>query len=178
MTQPTASRIVAALERQVGVELLMRSTRAVTLTEAGTDYLARSEMILAALDEADHAARGTGELRGTLRVATSPSFAARTVMPCLLGSRTGTRSCASNSGSMTPSTILLGILWMSLCVSGHLTTARPSHAKSGRSPCARRVPNLSRPRWHAALAFRLDRAHGNHRTGRQKLRRLVIPQGR
>src|SRR6201991_2685418 len=83
MTQPTASRIVAALEKQVGVALLLRSTRAVTLTEAGADYLARSEAILAALDEADHAARGTGELRGTLRVATSPVFASRTVMPRL-----------------------------------------------------------------------------------------------
>jgi DNA-binding transcriptional LysR family regulator len=83
MTQPTASRIVAALEKQVGVALLTRSTRAVILTEAGADYLARCEMILAALDEADHAARGTGELRGTLRVATSTSFATRTVMPRL-----------------------------------------------------------------------------------------------
>src|SRR5246127_4845205 len=83
MTQPTASRIVAALEKRVGVALLTRSTRAVTLTEAGPAYLARCEMILAALDEADHAARGTGELRGTLRVATSPSFASRTVMPRL-----------------------------------------------------------------------------------------------
>lgn len=83
MTQPTASRIVAALEKQVGVALLTRSTRAVTLTEAGADYLARSEAILAALDEADHAARGTGELRGTLRVATSPPFAIRTIMPRL-----------------------------------------------------------------------------------------------
>src|SRR6201991_4846109 len=83
MTQPTASRIVAALEKQVGVTLLLRSTRAVTLTEAGADYLARCEAILAALDEADHAARGTGELRGTLRVATSPVFATRTVMPRL-----------------------------------------------------------------------------------------------
>ena len=83
MTQPTASRIVAALERQVGAKLLTRSTRAVTLTEAGADYLARSEAILAALDEADHAARGTGELRGTLRIATSPSFAIRTIMPRL-----------------------------------------------------------------------------------------------
>ena len=83
MTQPTASRIVAALEKQVGVVLLLRSTRAVTLTEAGADYLARSESILAALDEADHAARGTGELRGTLRVATSPTFASRTIMPRL-----------------------------------------------------------------------------------------------
>jgi DNA-binding transcriptional LysR family regulator len=83
MTQPTVSRIVAALERQVGVALLTRSTRAVTLTEAGADYLARCEAILAALDEADHAARGTGELRGTLRVATSPTFASRTIMPHL-----------------------------------------------------------------------------------------------
>jgi DNA-binding transcriptional LysR family regulator len=83
MTQPTASRIVAALEEQVGVVLLTRSTRVVTLTEAGADYLARSETILAALDEADHAARGTGELRGTLRVATSPAFASRFIMPRL-----------------------------------------------------------------------------------------------
>ena len=83
ITQPTASRIVARLEKQVGAALLTRSTRAVTLTEAGADYLARSEAILAALDEADHAARGTGELRGTLRVATSPSFAIRTIMPRL-----------------------------------------------------------------------------------------------
>jgi DNA-binding transcriptional LysR family regulator len=83
MTQPTASRIVSALEEQVGVVLLTRSTRAVILTEAGADYLARSEMILAALDEADHAARGTGELRGTLRVATSPTFASRFIMPRL-----------------------------------------------------------------------------------------------
>src|SRR6201991_481788 len=83
ISQPTASRIVSTLEKQVGAALLTRTTRAVTLTEAGADYLARVEAILAALDEADHAARGTGELRGTLRVATSPVFATRTVMPRL-----------------------------------------------------------------------------------------------
>lgn len=85
MTQPTASRIIAALERQVGVALFIRSTRAVTLTEAGSDYLARCEMILAALDEADNAARGNGELRGTLRIAAPPMFASRIIMPCLAG---------------------------------------------------------------------------------------------
>src|SRR6201996_6781584 len=83
LSQPTASRIVAALEKQVGAALFTRTTRAVTLTEAGADYLARVEAILAALDEADHAARGTGELRGMLRVAMSPVFATRTVMPRL-----------------------------------------------------------------------------------------------
>jgi DNA-binding transcriptional LysR family regulator len=81
ISQPTASRIVAALEKQVGAALLTRTTRTVTLTEAGTDYLARVETILAALEEADHAARGTGELRGVLRIAMSTSAAVRTVLP-------------------------------------------------------------------------------------------------
>ncbi len=85
MTQPTVSRIIAAFEKQIGVALLTRTTRAVTLTEAGADYLARAETILAALDEADHAARGTDELLGMLRVAMSPSFAIRTLIPRLQG---------------------------------------------------------------------------------------------
>jgi DNA-binding transcriptional LysR family regulator len=83
ISQPTASRIVAALEKQIGVALLVRTTRAVTLTEAGSDYLSRIESILTALEEADHAARGTGELRGILRVATSSAFATRGVLPRL-----------------------------------------------------------------------------------------------
>jgi DNA-binding transcriptional LysR family regulator len=83
VSQPTASRIVAALEKKVGAALLTRTTRAVTLTEAGVDYLARAEAILAALDEADHAARGTGELRGILRIATSSAFAVRGIFPRL-----------------------------------------------------------------------------------------------
>jgi DNA-binding transcriptional LysR family regulator len=83
ISQPTASRIVAALEKKVGVALFTRTTRAVMLTEAGSDYLVRAEAILAAVDEADHAARGTGELRGILRIAVSTSFAVRSVLPRL-----------------------------------------------------------------------------------------------
>jgi DNA-binding transcriptional LysR family regulator len=83
VSQPTASRIVAALEKQIGVALLVRTTRAVTLTEAGSDYLSRIEPILTALEEADHAARGTGELRGLLRVAAASGFAIRGVLPRL-----------------------------------------------------------------------------------------------
>jgi DNA-binding transcriptional LysR family regulator len=83
VSQPSASRIVAALEKQIGVALLIRTTRAVTLTEAGSDYLSRIESILTALEEADHAARGTGELRGILRVAPSSGFAIRGVLPRL-----------------------------------------------------------------------------------------------
>lgn len=83
ISQPTASRIIAALEKQIGVAFLVRTTRAVTLTEAGSDYLSRTESILRALEEADHAARGTGELRGILRIAASAGFAIRGVLPRL-----------------------------------------------------------------------------------------------
>ncbi|MDR3722054.1 MAG: LysR substrate-binding domain-containing protein [Candidatus Acidoferrales bacterium] len=83
MSQPSASRIVANLEREVGAALFIRTTRAVTLTEAGSEYLARIEPLLAELEEADHAARGTGEIRGVLRVGLSSSFAVRAVIPRL-----------------------------------------------------------------------------------------------
>jgi DNA-binding transcriptional LysR family regulator len=83
LSQPSASRILAGLEGEVGAALLTRTTRGVKLTEAGGDYLARIEPILDALDEADHAARGTGELRGALRAAMSTSFALREVVPRL-----------------------------------------------------------------------------------------------
>jgi DNA-binding transcriptional LysR family regulator len=83
LSQPSVSRILVQLEKEVGAALLVRTTRAVTLTDAGADYLARVEPLLSALDEADHAARGTGELRGLLRVALSFSFGVREVIPRL-----------------------------------------------------------------------------------------------
>lgn len=83
LSQPSASRLIAALEAEVGTTLFSRTTRAVTLTDAGATYLTRVEAILAALDEADHEARGTGELRGVLRVGTSSSFVLREIIPRL-----------------------------------------------------------------------------------------------
>lgn len=83
MPQPSASRALMALEKELGVSLLTRSTRAVVLTEAGTDYLARVEPLLDALDEAGRSVRGTDELSGLLRVAMPPSFGLRVVMPLL-----------------------------------------------------------------------------------------------
>src|SRR5262245_57775949 len=83
MSQPSASRIIADLERRIGVALFTRTTRAVKLTEAGADYLSKIEPLLAALDAAEHTARGTGELRGVLRVALSSSLSVREVIPRL-----------------------------------------------------------------------------------------------
>jgi DNA-binding transcriptional LysR family regulator len=81
--QPTVSRMISALERELGAALFTRTTRAVTLTEAGHDFLARIEPILAALDEAEFSVRGTGELRGVLRVGLSTTFAVREIVPRL-----------------------------------------------------------------------------------------------
>jgi DNA-binding transcriptional LysR family regulator len=81
--QPTVSRMISGLERELGAVLFTRTTRAVTLTEAGTDFLERIEPILAALDEAEYAVRGTGELRGVLRVGVSTTFAVREIVPRL-----------------------------------------------------------------------------------------------
>src|SRR5262249_9624994 len=80
--QSTASRTIATLD-EIGVALFVRTTRAVTLTEAGLDFLPRIEAVLAELDEAEHAARGTGELRGRLRIGLSTNFAIREVIPRL-----------------------------------------------------------------------------------------------
>ena len=81
--QSTASRTIATLEREIGVALFVRTTRAVTLTDAGLDFLGRVEAVLAELDDAEHAARGTGELRGRLRIGLSTNFAMREVIPRL-----------------------------------------------------------------------------------------------
>ncbi|QET02167.1 LysR family transcriptional regulator [Cupriavidus pauculus] len=83
LPQPTVSRMIAALEREIGTPLLTRTTRAVVLTDAGIEFLSRVESILAQLDEAEQAARGTHALRGVLRVGTSASFASRELLPAL-----------------------------------------------------------------------------------------------
>jgi DNA-binding transcriptional LysR family regulator len=81
--QSRASRTIAALEREIGAALFIRTTRAVTLTDAGLDFLARIDIVLAELDEAEHAARGTGELRGILPIGLATNFAVREVIPRL-----------------------------------------------------------------------------------------------
>jgi DNA-binding transcriptional LysR family regulator len=68
LSQSQASRIIADLEMDLGARLLSRTTRAVVPTEAGAEFLARMEPILAALDEAEHSVREGGELRGLLRM--------------------------------------------------------------------------------------------------------------
>src|ERR1700732_3487272 len=83
LSQSQASRIVADLEAELGVKLLSRTTRAVVPTEAGAEFLARVEPILAALDEAENSVREGDDFRGVLRMSTPTSFGIRDVIPRL-----------------------------------------------------------------------------------------------
>jgi DNA-binding transcriptional LysR family regulator len=83
LSQSQASRIVADLKGELGVRLLSRTTRAVVPTEAGGEFLARVEPILAALDEAEHSVGEGRELRGLLRMSMPTSFGVRDVIPRL-----------------------------------------------------------------------------------------------
>lgn len=70
MAQPPVSRTVRQLERDVGTDLFVRSTRSVQLTAAGTALVGSAREILAAADRAKAAAlaAGRGEV-GTVKLA-------------------------------------------------------------------------------------------------------------
>ncbi|MDM9628515.1 LysR substrate-binding domain-containing protein [Rhizobium sp. S152] len=85
LSQPTVSRTISVLETELGVSLLNRTTRVVSLTDAGADYLARVEPILEAVDDANHAVRGSPELRGVLKLGLTTTFGNRAVIPRLPG---------------------------------------------------------------------------------------------
>ena len=79
-----ASKHIGALERELGTRLMQRTTRRLTLTEAGQDYAQRAAIILAQLEEAAAAAMQQGqEARGTLRLAAPLSFGMRHLGPWL-----------------------------------------------------------------------------------------------
>lgn len=83
LAQSQVSRMVAELESSLGTRLLSRTTRAVLPTEAGLEFLARMEPILAAIEDAENSVRETGELRGVLRVGMPSTLAIRVVIPRL-----------------------------------------------------------------------------------------------
>jgi len=72
------------MEDRLGVRLFNRTTRSLTLTDAGARYLETCERILAEIDEADAAAAADViEPRGTLRLNGPLAFGLRELMPAL-----------------------------------------------------------------------------------------------
>src|SRR5215510_1402085 len=72
LSRGMATRYVAQLERHLGVRLLNRTTRTLSLTAAGSDYYQRAAQILAMVEEAEtSAAQEAAVPRGTLRITAS-----------------------------------------------------------------------------------------------------------
>ena len=76
---------VARLESALGVRLLNRSTRSMSLTEEGTSLLPLSLDALQRLAEAVQSAAGGGSPRGTVRISVGSGFARRYLLPELAG---------------------------------------------------------------------------------------------
>lgn len=80
----TVSSQVTRLERRIGARLLRRSTRSVSLTEAGRAYLCQIDDLMDRVREAERAARAEAtEPRGVLRVSAPAPFAAMYLAPLL-----------------------------------------------------------------------------------------------
>lgn len=85
MPLPSVSRKLADLEAHLGVRLMTRSTRQLTLTDAGRDYLAASREILDRVAEAERTAiGGSMNPRGELVVAAPLMFGRDHVLPIVM----------------------------------------------------------------------------------------------
>ncbi len=83
LSQPSISRIVGELEARLGVTLLLRTTRRITVTDAGALFLDRAREILAGIEDAEDAVRGVDSLRGTIRLAIPVVYGTREIIPRL-----------------------------------------------------------------------------------------------
>jgi len=76
MSRAMVTRYVGELEQWLGARLLQRTTRSVTLTDAGEHCLRRSQQMLALMDDVQEETASHGaELRGQLRITCSMSLA-------------------------------------------------------------------------------------------------------
>lgn len=88
LSPAAVTRLVADLEDHLGARLLHRTTRRVSLTEAGQAYLQRVRVILQDIDEAHALASAhTEEMAGTLRVLAPPVLAVHILAPLVTGFR-------------------------------------------------------------------------------------------
>jgi len=82
MSPPAVTRAISKLEEKLGIKLLIRSTRHVRVTEAGTRYLIDSRKIVQSVEQANKAAIGiNSEPKGHLSVTAPVLFGQKFVMP-------------------------------------------------------------------------------------------------
>ncbi|WP_341945489.1 LysR family transcriptional regulator [Microbacterium sp. LWH11-1.2] len=88
VTQSALSHQIAALERELGQRLFVRSSRSVRLTEAGEAFVPHARAALLATEQAkEDAAASAGEIVGTLRLGVIPTVTAVDVPSLLVAYR-------------------------------------------------------------------------------------------
>ncbi|MNU81981.1 HTH-type transcriptional regulator DmlR [compost metagenome] len=83
LTPSAVSRTLDRIEARLGVRLMLRTTRTLTLTPEGQAYLGAARRILSDLDDAEQAIADQGAPRGRLRVSASLSHGRLCVVPLL-----------------------------------------------------------------------------------------------
>ena len=82
ITQPTVSKLIAALEKALGGKLFVRFARRLALTPEGRRFYEHARAIVDAVHDAETSFRADRErVAGVLRLATSVSFGRTLVMP-------------------------------------------------------------------------------------------------
>ena len=83
--QPSATKLVAGLEKRLGSRLLHRSTRGVTPTEIGALYYDKCKIIAHHMDEAQTVSTLLqSQVRGALRISCSVAFGRRVLTPLVM----------------------------------------------------------------------------------------------
>ncbi len=84
LTPSAVSKLVTRLENRLGVRLLNRSTRRLSLTPEGQQFFLRAQRILAEIEEAEaEVTRTLGSPRGLLRIHVSVAFGIHQLTPML-----------------------------------------------------------------------------------------------
>ncbi len=84
LSPPAVTRAVAGLEKRLGVRLLNRTTRSLSVTEPGKIFLESARRLLTGLDEAERTAAGASVTpSGHLRLTAPQTFGRMHLMPIL-----------------------------------------------------------------------------------------------
>jgi LysR family transcriptional regulator, regulator for bpeEF and oprC len=79
--QPRISKQIAALEAQLGVRLIRRTTRRLSMTEEGERLYVEARRIVQEVGEVEAQIKGSSQPEGTLRIACPPVFAGLKLLP-------------------------------------------------------------------------------------------------
>jgi len=156
MSTSAVTRHVGELERELGAQLLMRTTRRVSLTRPGEDYAKAAKSILDEVETANARAQQTqGALSGELRISAPLSLGIRLLPPALARFRAAHPALRLSLNLTDRFVDVVGegfdmalrvsgppadksTIWRKICVVPRLLVASPGYLRARRPPRAPR----------------------------------------